>query len=318
MRHRDLLRELDPLERHARPAADDDALLASILAAPYEDRPVRRGGRRALALVPVVLVAALALAVGVLVPGSDERPAAGATGPTIVHYAIQETWSDPKSNGGEPQEIGTTEVWQSSDGTRQRSVSDFTGQRSENVLDGEQSLTWIAEQDEIIRYRATDDYSYGKVQLDRPDFSPGPLGALGAPKEVGDPRELRDRAAGGDPLVRDLGNAESGGVAVRRFEVGDCTRPTRTRQDGDTIVTDGPQRTVVSLARGTNVPVRMVIAPCDPAAVAMPPTRTLDYRSFEVLPATADNRVFLELAPHQDARMIDGIEVDRAEERDER
>ena len=212
--------------------------------------------------------------------------------------------------------MGTTEVWQSSDGTRQRSVADVTGRRSENVLDGEQSLTWIAEQDRIIRYRATDDYSYGKVQLDRPDFAPGPLGAFGAPRGVGDPRELPDRAAAGDPLVRDLGDAEVDGNAVHRFEVGDCTRPTRTRQDGNTIATDGPVRTVVSLARGTNAPVRMVIAPCDPSAVAMPPTRTLDYRSFEVLPATAENRVFLELSPHQGAQMIDGIEVDRAEERE--
>jgi len=120
MGHRDLLRELDPVDPAATPP-DDEALLASILASPHEGGAARRRpGGRAFAAVPVVLVAALGLAVGLLATRADERPAAGPAEPTIVHYRIGTTWSDRLSNGGAPQDMGTTEVWQSSDGARQR------------------------------------------------------------------------------------------------------------------------------------------------------------------------------------------------------
>ncbi len=103
---------------------DDEALLASILATPHEGGAARRRpGGRAFAAVPVVLVAALGVAVGLLMTGADERPAAGPAESTIVHYRIGTTWSDRLSNGGAPQDMGTTEVWQSSDGTRQRSLT---------------------------------------------------------------------------------------------------------------------------------------------------------------------------------------------------
>ena len=45
--------------------------------------------------------------------------------------------------------------------------------------------------------------------------------------------------------------------------------------------------------------------------------RILDYTSFEELAQTPENLKLLELSPHPGVRVVDGIEIDKAEERDE-
>jgi len=329
MRHRDLLRELDPLDPSAS-APDDEALLASILASPYDRRAApRRPAGRAFAAIPIVFVAALAVAVGLLTTSADERPAAGAAESTIVHYRIASTWS-VRAGTGTSQDMGWTEVWQSSDGTRQRTLERTPDEHTapnargvaETLLTGSQSLTYIPASGQIIRYRADDDFSFQddpSAALTPPDFSPAGLGGVGSPRAVGDPRELPDRAAGGDELVRALGDATVRDIPVRQFEVGDCTKPARTRRTGpNSTITDTPERSVVSLSRETGEPIRVEISACDPDADPVSPTRTLDYDFFEVLPATPENRELLEMAPHPGVQIVDGIDIDRAEERDER
>jgi hypothetical protein len=96
------------------------------------------------------------------------------------------------------------------------------------------------------------------------------------------------------------------GIAVEQFEVGRC--------GGSASV---QQRAIVALARDTLTPVRVTQQPCPSATREPAGARILDYVSFEDLPATPANLKLLELSPHPGVRIVDGIEIDKAEERDE-
>jgi hypothetical protein len=103
---------------------------------------------------------------------------------------------------------------------------------------------------------------------------------------------------------------------VWQFRVGDCSEPTRTRTlDGGTVATDVAEYAVVSLARDTGFPVRVVIRACD-SGEPLSENRTLDFTAFEELPATPENVAQLEMSPHPGVPIVDGVEIDRQEERD--
>ena len=70
---------------------------------------------------------------------------------------------------------------------------------------------------------------------------------------------------------------------------------------------------IVSLARDTQAPVRITYEPCSDDG--FPVTRILDYLSFDELPQTSGNLRRLELSPHPGVPVVDGIEIDKREER---
>ena len=134
--------------------------------------------------------------------------------------------------------------------------------------------------------------------------------------EVGDPRTLPLRAERGEDGVSALGAATVRDTAVRQFRVGDCSEPTRRRAlGGGTVALELAEYAVVSLARDTGFPVRVVIRGCDSEALSE--NRTLDFTAFEELPATPENLAQLEMSPHPGVPIVDGVEIDRREERDE-
>jgi hypothetical protein len=303
------VRSLDPVDPSA-PPPDGSRLLQDVLATP---RPgsLRRGSVGRLA--PVVLAfAAIAGVVAVAVVGGErdeEEVAAGSGRAAIVHYVVRESFVAPD---GSRQPAATHEHWQLSDGSRGRTVSHWEtpgplkGTTSEDVVTRSQTLAYRPASDEqaatIIRYRATDDFA--AIPQDPPTFAAPPIG--GSP-EVGDPRAVPQRLAAGEQGVTRLADATVRDVAVQQFQVGDC-RESRSQPD----ITMS-QRAIVALARDTRTPVRVTLEPCRLSVGS----RVLDYVSFEELAPTPENHRLLELSPHPGVPVVDGIEIDKAEERDE-
>jgi len=54
-----------------------------------------------------------------------------------------------------------------------------------------------------------------------------------------------------------------------------------------------------------------------PGDNALSDSRILDYLSFEEMAPTPENLQLLELSPHPGVPVVDGIEIDNAEERQE-
>jgi hypothetical protein len=63
--------------------------------------------------------------------------------------------------------------------------------------------------------------------------------------------------------------------------------------------------------------VRVTEEPCPNDTLQPVDTRVLDYLSFEELPPTPENLKLLELSRHPGVPVVDGIEIDKAEKRDE-
>jgi len=95
--------------------------------------------------------------------------------------------------------------------------------------------------------------------------------------------------------------------------VGDCDKATSSRRNATPPVVTMPQRAIVALARDTLTPVRVTLEPCRLSVGS----RVLDYLTFEELAPTPANRELLELSPHPGVPIVDGIDVDKAEDRDE-
>ena len=318
------IRSLDPVDPSA-PPPDGSRLLQAVLETP---RPASRRRRsvRLLPLAPAGFALAFVAAVAaVSVSGGDrsgeEREVAvGSGGAAIVHYVVRERFGAPD---GPPQLAFTHEHWQLEDGSRARTISDWEGSgpmqgtRTEDVVTSTQTLAYRPASDDapaaIIRYRATDDYE--SIPEDPPAFAAPPIGGS---SEVGDPRTLPDRLAAGDEDVSQLPDATVRDIAVEQFQVGDCGESTSSRRKSDPPdpVTMS-QRAVVALARDTLTPVRVTYEPCQGGAGPGLGSRILDYLSFEELAGTPANRELLELSPYRDVPVVDGIEIDKAEERDE-
>jgi hypothetical protein len=304
------IRSLDPVDPST-PPADGTRLLQDVLATP---RPSSGRRRRAalLRFAPVAL--AFAVVAGVVAvavwgegTGDEEEAAAGSGRAAIIHYVVRERIGTP--DGSQP--VATHEHWQLSDGSRARTVSRWEtsgplqGTTSEDVVTRTQTLAYRPASEEqpatIIRYRASDDFD--AIPQDPPTFAAPPIG--GSP-EVGDPRTVPDRLAVGDKAVRRLPDATVRGVAVKQFQVGDCRESTSP-------AIDLSQRAIIALERETLTPVRVTLEPCQLSVGS----RILDYVSFGELDLTPKNRELLELSPHPGVPVVDGIEIDKAEERDE-
>lgn len=287
------LRSLNPVEPDA-PAPDGEDMLRRILAAP-EPPPRRR--RRLHALAPAALTVALlavAVAIAAWPRADDERVVEPAAAGTILHYELHVEMHDET---GVPF-VEDFEVWQRSDGSRQRRV--LHAQQipdQQELVTRTESLTYVDGDEHIIRYKPGDE---DRVHYDDgPPFrGPAAPAAYALPDAIGDPRTLPDRVGQG---VTELPAAAIRGVAVRVFAIGDCARAgTRFAYRA-------------SLARDSGEPVRVVETPCTEGA----PARTFDYRSFEELPATPANERQLELVAPAGTPIVDGVEIDLAEERDE-
>ena len=294
------IRSLDPVDPSA-PPPDGARLLQDVLATPRPSRPQRRGRFAPVALAFALMAAVVAVAVwGGERSGDEEEAAGGARGAAIIHYVVRERMGGPDRS---LQPTATHEHWQLEDGSRARTVSHWEapgpleGTTSEDVVTRTQTLAYRPASEEqrarIIRYRVSDDFD--AIPQDPPAFAAPPIG--GSP-EVGDPRAVPDRLAVGDTQVRRLPDATVRGVAVKQFQVGDCA---------------ASQRAIVALARDTLTPVRVTLEPCRLSVGS----RILDYVSFEELDPTPKNRERLELSPHPGVPVVDGIEIDKAEERDE-
>jgi hypothetical protein len=313
------IRSLDPVDPSA-PPPDGSRLLQDVLATPRPSSR-RRRGVGLLRFVPVGL--AFAVVAGVVVVavwggerGRDEVEAvSGSRGAAIIHYVVRESIGAPD---GSRQPAATHEYWQLQDGSRARTVSHWEapgplqGTTSEDVVTGTESLAYRPASEgqpaTIIRYRPSDDFA--AIPEDPPTFAAPPIG--GSP-EVGDPRAVPDRLAVGDKEVRRLPDATVRDVAVKQFQVGDCAESTSSRRNTTPPVDTISQRAIVALARDTLAPVRVTLEPCRlPVG-----SRVLDYLLFEELAPTPENRELLELSPHPGVTVVDGIEIDKAEERDE-
>jgi hypothetical protein len=318
------IRSLDPVDPNA-PPPDGSRLLQALLATPPRSSR-RRRGVRLLQLAPVGVL--LALVAGVLLVyvsdgerrGAEQEAASGSGGAAIIHYVVRESWV---MSGGSPQPAFTEERWQLEDGSRVRTVSHLDGpgplqgKTSENVATSTQTLAYLPatkdQPERIIRYRATDDFA--AIPEDPPTFA---APSIGGSSEVGDPRAIPDRLANGDRDVTQLADGTVRDIAVKRFQVGDCSEPTRTERKSDTeTLVNVPQRAIVALARDTLTPVRVTQEPCSSDEPLAAETRILDYLSFEELAPTPENLKLLELSPHPDVPVVDGIEIDKAEERAE-
>jgi hypothetical protein len=75
-----------------------------------------------------------------------------------------------------------------------------------------------------------------------------------------------------------------------------------------------PQRAIVALDRDSLAPVRVTVETCESPPVE---SSVLDYVTFEQLPATPANLEELEMSPHPGVPVVDGIEIDKAEKRDD-
>jgi hypothetical protein len=334
------LRAVDPVDRDG-PAADGEALLREIVRTPVP----RRGGRtrrRARGRVAVaVAVASAATGLVLAMPGRDDADvdivaaafAAVSQPDTILHFRIEHSirHSTIAARPGELQRMHTTEVWQTGDGSRWRSItrldeSQRGGPReygwferapaeagrpleTETVQTADESRTWVGLQNRVVVY----DTKVPKL--------PAPGGPEFGAADLGDPRTLLQRARSGDARVVELGEATVRGIPVLQFRVGECRMT--PHEDGGVIVR---LPVVASVARDGYTPVRLEQdnrcgdAPRPEGGL---PWRELsrdvaDYVAFETLPATDANRRLLEMRPHPGARVVDGEDVDAAEERSER
>jgi hypothetical protein len=323
---RSSIRSLDLVDPSA-PPPDGSRLLQTVLATPRPNSP-RPRGVRLLQLIPVGLavafvagVAAVAMSVAGDEGGRDEQEAtSGFGGAAIIHYVVRESVG---SQDGSRQPVATNEHWQLEDGSRARTISHWEGAgplrgtTSEDVLTSTLSLAYRpaagGQSARVIRYRASDDFA--AIPEDPPPFGAPPIGGS---SDVGDPRAVPDRLAAGDKDVAQLGDATVRGIAVKQFQVGDCGESTsRGRRRDRSAAVPLPQRAVVALARDTFTPVRVTEELCRSAKVQPVETRILDYLSFEELSLTPENLKLLELSPHPGVPVVDGIEIDKAEERDE-
>ena len=313
------VRSLDPVDPSA-PPPDGTPILHAILATPRPAR--RRRGVRLLQLAPVGL--ALALVAGVVAvavsggddPRGEQEVPGGTSGAGILHYVVRETWGE-----GEPSV--TSEHWQLEDGSRARTISHYQGDgplkgtTSEDVVTPTETLAYRPSTEQgpasIIRYRESDDFA--SIPEEPPAFAAPIIGGSG---DVGDPRTLPDRVARGDEHVRQLEDGTVRDIPVERFQVGDCGDAASREQkpDADGVVKVLEQATV-ALARDTHVPVRVELAPCSSDLPPILDRRVLDYLTFEELDASPENLKQLELSPHPGVPVVDGIEIDKAEERDE-
>ena len=314
------IRSLDPVDPSA-PPPDGSRLLQTVLATPVPATRRDRGSRLLQLAAPALGLALVAGMIAVFVAGgergTEQEAVVGSGGAAIVHYVVRESWT---MAGGSPQPAVTTERWQLDDGSRARTVSHWEGEgplqgkTSEEVVTSTQTLSYLpASEDDperIIRYRASDDFA--AIPEEPPAFAAPPIG--GSPA-VGDPRDVPDRLAAGDEEVTQLADAVVRDIAVKRFQVGECGEPDRTgRASAGQAPVTLPQRAIVALARDTLTPVRVTHEICR-AASAPSETRNLDYISFELLAPTPDNLRLLELSPHPGIPIVDGIEIDKAEER---
>jgi hypothetical protein len=304
------IRSLDPVDPAA-PPPDGSHLLQRVLATPRPSSP-RRGSVRLLQLIPVGLglafvaaVAAVAMSIAGDERGRDEREATGAVGgAAVVHYVVRESSDSPE---GSRQPVVTRETWQLDDGSRARTISHWKapgplqGTTWEDAVTSTSSLAYRPRSqgnpEQVIRYRASDDFA--SIPEDPPPFGASPIGGSA---EVGDPRTIPDRLAAGDEAVAPLADATVRGIPVQQFAVGHCGG-------------SGSQRAIVALARDTRAPVRVTERYCSNDGQS--DTRILDYLVFERLPATSENLKALELSPHPGVPVVDGIEIDKAEERDD-
>ena len=304
------IRALDPVDPSA-PPPDGSRLLQAVLATPRPSTTRRRSVRFApLGLAFAVLAGVVVLAVWGGERSDEEEAVSGPGGAAIIHYVVRESL-------GSRQPAFTYERWQLEDGSRARTLSHWEapgplqGTTSEDVVTGTQTLAYRPASDgqpaRIIRYRASDDFD--AIPQDPPTFAAPPIGFSAA---VGDPRTVPDRLAGGDKDVRSLPDATVRGVAVKQFEVGDCGKSTSGRGNRTPPVVTMSQRAIVALARDTLTPVRVTLESCELSV----DTRVLDYLLFEQLAPTSENLELLELSPHPGVPVVDGIEIDKAEERD--
>jgi hypothetical protein len=81
---------------------------------------------------------------------------------------------------------------------------------------------------------------------------------------------------------------------------------------------------IVSIAKDDSMPVRVEQPSCRATSddgdltTEVPEGPTIDYLGLEVLPATPGSDELLEMAPHPGAALVDGEDVDAAEERADR
>ena len=303
------LRAVDPVDPDA-PVPDGEALLRELIGAPVPPRRVRRlRPRVALAAAVAAGTAGLVLAL----PGSDDVDVVAAAFEavsrpgTILHYRVEHstTWPGPAASR-EPSY--TVEVWQAGDGSRLRSLS-RTGAMpkphvSETVHSDREWRTWQSVDNRIVVY----DTNVPRL--------PGPGGTA----LLGDPRTLLERARSGNEKVVELGEATVRGIPVLRFRVGECRMTVRKSGGGVAISYRLP--VVASVARDDYTPVRIEQS-TECAGARRPeggppwhdaPRQVADYVAFETLEATAANRRLLEMRPHPGARVVDGEDVDAAEE----
>jgi hypothetical protein len=322
------IRALDPVDPAAQPP-DGSHLLETVLDTPRPSR-LRRRGVRLLQLVPVGLAVAFVAGAAAVVMsassgdgGRDEQEVtSGFGGASLIRYAVRESYGSPD---GSRHPVASSETWQLADGSRSRTVSHWLadgplhGTTTEDALTRTLSLAYRPGSQghpaTIIRYRRSDDFD--AIHEEPPPFGAPPIGGSA---EVGDPRTLPDRLAAGDKDVAQLPDATVRGIAVKQFRVGRCHAAGRDAQG----VVALPQRAIVAIARDTLAPVRVTEELCpqitrlgsrpDDTAGAEE-SRILDYASFEELPATPENLDRLELSPHPGVKIVDGIEIDKQEDR---
>ena len=326
MRLDDHVRQIDPVDPDA-PVPDGEALLARILASPVPLRrsAVRRTLRAPLAVggVACVLVAGTVLALprGAPTDALASAYAAVSDPGTVLHY--REHWVAPGSRVSPRQDLGDVEVWQAGDGSRGRALTSLPAQTSsgstvmtptpastvEEVWSSQGTRSWSSrDKDTIIVYDAQ--------HAPQP---PSPAGAYVGDSAIGDPRSLLDRAQSGDTRVTQLADGTVRGIPVLRFRVGSC-RLTRT---GPTSWSTR-YAAVVSIDRDSHLPVRIEQPPCRTAPAGQKgltmdemPGFTIDFTSFEVLPADATTQRRLEMSPHPGAKVVDGAAIDAAEARED-
>jgi hypothetical protein len=301
--HEDL-RLLDPVDREE-PTPVDETLLHSILAAPVPRHPARARRPRLKLAAAAGVVAGAAVIVVPRGSGGDVLAAAfRATHQpgTILHYT-----EVVRSPGEAPGAGLETEVWQAADSSRQRVLTRAPGLGvHEEVVDGRGSRTYLGDSNQIIVY---------EEKAPRPDA----VGGIGAPG-MGDPRTLLERAQDPDTTVDALGEAHVRGVDVLQFRVGVCRVHVDTRSAGAVAMTY-KSPLVVSIAKDDSMPVRVEQPACRATpddggpTTDVPAGPTVDYLGLEVLPASDK---LLEMAPHPGAALVDGEDVDAAEERADR
>ena len=326
MRLDDHVRQIDPVDPDA-PVPDGEALLARILASPVPVRrsAVRRTLRAPLAVggVACLLVAGIVLALPRGAPTDALATAYAAVSDpgTVLHY--REHWVAPGSRVSPRQDLYDVEVWQAGDGSRGRAFTSLPAQRSS----GSTAITPTpaSTQEDVWSSQGTESWNsrdegklivYDAQHAPRP---PSPAGAYVGHSQIGDPRTLLNRAQRGGTRVTQLADGTARGIPVLRFRVGTC-KVTRT---GPTSWTTR-YAAVVSIDRDSHLPVRVEQPPCRTAPAGQNgltmdemPGFTIDFVSFEVLPADATNQRQLKMSPHPGAKVIDGAAIDAAEARED-